>query len=194
MGQEQPPIGALLVVDVQAAFVDGAGAVPGAEPLRAVITRLVDRARSAGAVLVHLQNDGPPGAVDEPGSPGWRLWLPARPGPDELVLRKDSDDGFAGTGLAAELAARGVGGVAVCGVQSEMCVAATARSALAAGLRVVLPHDAHATYDIPAVPGMADAVPAAAVSRVAEWSLGDGLDLVPTADGVTFAAHRRYHV
>jgi hypothetical protein len=31
-----------------------------------------------------------------------------------------------------------------------MCVAATARTALARGFRVVLPHDGHATYDIPA--------------------------------------------
>jgi streptothricin hydrolase len=38
---------------------------------------------------------------------------------------------------------------------SEMCVSATARSALQRGIAVVLAHDAHATYDIPAMPGIA---------------------------------------
>jgi hypothetical protein len=38
---------------------------------------------------------------------------------------------------------------------SEMCVSATARSALQRGIVVVLAHDAHATYDIPAMPGIA---------------------------------------
>ena len=58
------------------------------------------------------------------------------------------------------------------GIQSEMCVAATARGAMARGFTVVLPRDGHTTYDVPA-DGRAPAVPAAQVSRVAEWSLGD---------------------
>ncbi len=62
--------------------------------------------------------------------------------------------------------------VCLVGIQSEMCVAATARGALARGFAVVLPRDGHTTYDVPA-DGGAPAVPAAQVSRVAEWSLGD---------------------
>ncbi|SCK59861.1 Amidases related to nicotinamidase [Streptomyces sp. SceaMP-e96] len=42
----------------------------------------------------------------------------------------------------------------LCGVLSEMCVSATARTALARDFRVVLPHDARATYDIPTAPGI----------------------------------------
>jgi len=61
---------ALIVVDVQVAFVSGVGAVPRAEPLTqavsALVTTLVTKAGAAGAVVVHLQNDGPTGAVDEP--------------------------------------------------------------------------------------------------------------------------------
>lgn len=177
---------ALVVVDAQVAFLDGPGAVPAAGQLALAITELVARARAAGAVLVQLQNDGPPGADDEPDTPGWRLFV--EPGPDEMVIRKTADDGFEGTGLAAALAARRVRSLAVCGVQSEMCVSATARTALALGFRVVIPHDAHATYDIPATPRIAGRVPAAMVSRVAEWALGDGIELVPGAADVTFAA------
>jgi streptothricin hydrolase len=67
---------ALIVVDVQVAFVSGVGAAPRAEPVTqvvsALVTTLVTRARAAGAVIVHPQNDGPARAVDEPGTPAGR--------------------------------------------------------------------------------------------------------------------------
>jgi streptothricin hydrolase len=69
---------------------------------------------------------------------------------------------------------------------SEMCVSATARSALNLGYHVVLPHDGHATYDIPAVEGLADTVPHAMASRVAEWALGDQIDIIAHAADVRF--------
>jgi hypothetical protein len=72
------------------------------------------RARAVGAVVIHLENDGPAGAVDQPGTPGWELYLPV----------------------------------------------------------YVLPHDAHATYDIPAAPDISDVVLPAVASRVAERALG----------------------
>lgn len=75
------------------------------------------------------------------------------------MIRKREDDGFEGTSLEAELMTAGVRALAVCGVMSEMCVLATARRALELDYRVVLPHDAHATYDIPAAPDISDVVP-----------------------------------
>ncbi|PJN39461.1 streptothricin hydrolase [Streptomyces sp. CB02959] len=182
------PVQALLVVDVQSAFVSGAEAVPDAARVLDRTRGLLARARAAGALVVHLQNDGEPGTVDAPRTPGWELHLPVEPGPREHVVRKTEDDGFAGTGLGALLTGAGVTELAVCGVLSEMCVAATARTALVLGHRVVLPHDAHATYDIPAAPGISGTVPAAMSSRAAEWALGDEVEIVPHAAAVPFAA------
>ncbi|WP_031073753.1 isochorismatase family protein [Streptomyces sp. NRRL S-118] len=182
------PVQALLLVDVQTAFVAGAEAVPDAARLLRHSRDLLDRARTSGALVVHLQNDGPRGAADEPGTPGWELFLPVEDHGREVVVRKTEDDGFDGTALGALLDRAGVRAVAVCGVMSEMCVAATARAALARGHRVVLPHDAHATYDIPARPGVSGAVPAVTVSRVAEWSLGDEVEIPAHAADVPFAS------
>jgi nicotinamidase-related amidase len=70
--------------------------------------------------------------------PGWELRLPVRAGPHEVVIRKTADDGFSGTPLAGLLAASGARSLAVCGVMSEMCVSATARTALTLGFRVVV--------------------------------------------------------
>ncbi|MFB7913935.1 cysteine hydrolase family protein [Streptomyces sp. NPDC056061] len=182
------PVEALLVVDVQRAAVRGERAVPEAARLVDRTADLIARARTGGALVVHIQNDGAPGAGDEPGTPGWDLHHPVEAGPAEVVIRKTEDDGFHGTPLGGLLADAGVRALAVCGVMSEMCVQATARTALARGYRVVMPHDAHATHDIPAAPGISGAIPAAAVSRVAEWALGSELDVIARASDLAFAA------
>lgn len=177
---------ALLVVDMQSAFVAGAGAVPSAQELSTVVEGLLRVARESDSLVLHLQNDGPTGAVDEPGSHGWNLHLPVAERTNEVVVRKSADDGFEGTDLTDVLAGHRVDRLAVCGVMSEMCVSATARSALARGYQVVLPHDGHATYDIPAAAGIAGPVPHAMVSRVAEWALGDGIDVIAHAADIRF--------
>ncbi len=176
-------VDALIVVDVQQAFVSGAEAVPASEQLIASIAVLIDKARAANAAVIFLQNDGEAGAPDEPHQTGWELFF--APQPNEYVVRKSEDNGFDGTSLQHILDELEVRSLAICGVLSEMCVAATARAALARGYAVLLPHDAHATYDVPAGPG-SEAVPAAMAARAAEWSLGDEIRIFATADEVDF--------
>ena len=181
-------VDALIVVDMQRAFVTGPGAIPDAPRVRAAIDRLISRAREAGSLVVQLQNDGPGGAVDEPGSTGWELIMEPQPG--ETVLRKREDDGFVGTDLEGLLRNHGVAVLTICGVQSEMCVAATARAALQRKLSVVLPRDAHGTYPVPSDDNGGLAVPADLVARVAEWSLGDEVLVFNSSDDVAFGQHR----
>ncbi|MHA6627447.1 isochorismatase family protein [Pseudonocardia sichuanensis] len=178
------PAQALVVVDVQRGFLLGEHAVPGAVAVLRAVDVLARSARTAGVLVVHLQNDGPPGELDEPRTPGWELALPAAGA--EPVLRKSVDDPFRETRLAELLTAHGVTRLAVCGVLSEFCVSAAARGALERGFGVVLPHDAHATYDVPAAPG-SPGVPAALASRAAEWALGDEIEIVASAADVAFA-------
>lgn len=177
-------VDAVVVVDVQLALFEGAHALPDAATLVAAVECLLCAARTTGAPVVFLQNDGPAGAPDARGAVGWDLAV--RPAPDDTVLAKTADDGFADTGLDTVLQDLGVTRIAICGALSEMCVAATARAALEHGYGVVLPHDAHATYDVPAGPG-STGVPAGLASRAAEWSLGDTVEIVATADEVRFA-------
>jgi nicotinamidase-related amidase len=92
-----------VLVDVQRGFVSGERAVPAAQVLLHALDGLVAAARAGGALVVHLQNDGTVGAPDEPHTPGWEPALDPREG--EPVLRKTEDDPFAGTPLAALLAA-----------------------------------------------------------------------------------------
>ena len=177
------PADALVVVDVQRGWVSGPQAVSGGDALVSALAGAATAARDAGALVVHVQDVGDEDSSVPPGSPGRELVLPVEP--SDVVLPKLTGDAFAGTDLEALLRSRGVRTVAVGGLQSEMCVADTARTALRLGFTVVLPRDAHATRDIPAdgpVPG----VPAAQVARVAEWSLGDEVVVVDRAADVEF--------
>ncbi len=183
ISDSNPLADALLVVDMQNAFVQGPSAVPGHVMLRSAVEALLDKARSAWAPVIFLQNDGPAGALDEPLRPGWKLHFPPLSG--EVVIRKTEDDGFEGTDLDSILTAFGVKNLVICGVLSEMCVAATARAALERGYGVLLPHDAQATYDVPAGPS-SQGVPAAMAARAAEWSLGDEIRICASAREVRF--------
>lgn len=135
--------------------------------------------------MIHLQNDGPPGALDEVNTPGWML--ASQPRADEPVIRKRVDDGFVGTDLEQVLRGHAASTLVLCGVQSEMCVAATARGALARHLTVILPRDSHGAYPIPGEGAHGLAVSGPEVARVAEWSLGDEVVVVDTSDGVAFS-------
>jgi len=176
-------VDALIVVDVQKAFVSGNEAVPASKQLLSAINILIAKARLAKAPIIFLQNDGDIGAADEPFQPGWELLF--SPQADEIVLRKHNDDGFDGTPLQQILNKSRVQTFAICGLLSEMCVAATARAGLELGYGVLLPHDAHATYNVPAGPGSQE-VPAAMAARAAEWSLGDEIIICASSHEVNF--------
>jgi nicotinamidase-related amidase len=176
---------ALIVVDVQVAFVSGVEAVPEHARLLTAIETLIAAARAAAVPVIFLQNDGEPGTADETHQPGWVLHFPPLAG--ESVVRKTADDGFDGTSLHDLLAASAVQTIALCGVQSEMCVAATARAAMQRGYNVILPHDGHATYDVPPGPGGSLKVPASMAARAAEWSLGDEITIPASSVDVRFS-------
>lgn len=184
--QSGAAVQALVIVDMQAAFVTGDQAAPASDQLLVKLGELLERARESAAFVVHLQNDGPPGAVDEPGQPGWELHFPVIESSREVVIRKLEDDGFDGTELDGILRAHGIGRICVVGVMSEMCVLATARAALDRKFGVVLPHDGHATFDIGPAPGTTEGVPARMASRVAEWALGDEVEIIAHTTEIRF--------
>jgi nicotinamidase-related amidase len=175
------PATALLVIDAQSGLLEGDAAVPDAGGVLDRLVLLLAAARAAGSLVIHLQNDGSPGALDEPGQAGWFIHPKAAPASGERVFRKVRDDGFDGTPLADLLTRCGVTRLAVAGLLSEMCVSATVRGAVARGLHVTLVRDAHATYDF-------EEIPAAVVARVAQHALGDEIEVLDTS-AVTFAPY-----
>ena len=137
---------ALVIVDAQRNMLEGSEPVPSAVDVKAALSGLLDKARAARAVVVHVQNDGSSGDPDEPGIAGWELVF--EPAEDEIVVRKDQSDTFAANpDLAGLLKDRQVERVVIAGMQSEFCIEATSRGAVREGFSVLLPRGAHATYD-----------------------------------------------
>ncbi|HWS37137.1 MAG TPA: isochorismatase family cysteine hydrolase [Actinoplanes sp.] len=153
---------ALVVVDVQNSFVD-----PSVAAAVDRIAELVTAARSAGVpvVWVGLGSDpdrpwrtsawlrqGDPDAPygpDEPcvlGTPGAE-WHTVSPEPGEITVVKRAYSGFLGTSLELLLRQEGIGWLAICGLTTECCVAATATDACQLDWPVLIPRDATAAYE-----------------------------------------------
>lgn len=169
---------ALMLIDVQRNMLEPPTPVPAAASIREALQDLLCRAREAGALVIHVQNDGPPGEPDEPGTAGWELVFPA--GAGELTVRKDQPDTFAANpALVKDLAAREITEVVIAGMQSNYCVAESSRGALKHGLQAVLAAGAHATYD--------EDEPASAISAQIERDLAvEGVTVLPSRE-VSFA-------
>ena len=162
---------AMVLIDVQRNMLEAPTPVPSAVSTREALQDLLLRARQAGALVIHVQNDGPPGEPDEPGTDGWQLVFPISSG--ELIVRKDQPDTFAANpALAKELSAKEITEVVIAGMQSNYCVAESSRGALKEGLQEILAAGAHATYD--------EGEPASAISTQIERELAtEGVMVLP---------------
>lgn len=165
---------ALMLIDVQRNMLEPPTPVPSAGSTRDALQDLLLRARTAGALVIHVQNDGVPGDPDEPGTDGWQLVFPADAG--ELIVRKDQSDTFAANpALARELSAQQITEVVIAGMQSNYCVAESSRGALKEGLQAILASGAHATYD--------EGEPAAVISaRIEQELANEGVVVLPCRD------------
>lgn len=133
----------LLLIDLQRNMLEPLEQVPGAERLIGVVAELLERARAAGAAVVHVRHNGEPGAADFTGTPGWELYL--EPVEGETIIDKFAMDAFEGTELA-ELIPPG-SEVVTAGLASDYCVRATVLAGLRQGYAMGLVRGAHAAYD-----------------------------------------------
>ncbi|MCX5214485.1 cysteine hydrolase [Kitasatospora sp. NBC_00240] len=143
---------ALVLVDLQHWITgmpwaprDGAAVLEAAARLRAALTGAGADASPQGPLYVavrHLHADGSDGGADAPAN---ALHPEAAPGPDDLLVTKHGLDAFEGTGLREGLDRLGVTDLVLAGLSTAHGVAATARSAVAAGYRVTVVSDATAS-------------------------------------------------
>jgi nicotinamidase-related amidase len=168
---------ALLVIDVQQALCTGEEAAYDIERVLRTINSVAGKARPAGAPVVFVQHEEDAGSLAF-GTAGWQLADGLAAQPDDLRIRKTQSDSFLKTPLQEVLQARGVTDLVVCGLQSDFCVAATVRGAVALGYRVTLVEDGHSTVDN-------GGRTAAEISAAQNASLRELVALVPAA-GVRF--------
>lgn len=139
---------ALLVVDMQVGLLKGAPK----HDLAGVVERINRLARSVrkrDGRVIFIQHCGPQGDDFEPGTPGSALLPALHRDPADLVVQKHLNDPFAGTDLAARLAAMKPDRVLVTGWATDLCVDATVRSAVSNHRHVVVVTDGHTLADRP---------------------------------------------
>ena len=146
MTQSLAPV---LVIDLQTGMFDGVNEPPihGADDLVAKTRAVTAWARKAGHPVAFVRHDGGAGDGLAPGKPGWPVWPPLGQGADEPTFSKSVGDAFSNPELGAWISGLGAGEVVLLGAQTDQCVAATVKGALAAGLKVTVVADAHGTWD-----------------------------------------------
>lgn len=139
----------LLLIDLQRNMLEPPERVPGAPLLAEAVAELLERARAAGASIVHVRHNGAEDAPDFPGTPGWELYHVPVEG--EAIVDKFAKDAFEGTVLDQLIPIGST--VVTAGLTSDHCVRATVLSGLRRGYAMGLVRGAHAAYDEPGRPG-----------------------------------------
>ncbi|MGW4407826.1 cysteine hydrolase family protein [Nonomuraea sp. NPDC004702] len=174
----------LVLIDYQNTYSTGVMALPDAGQALAAGARLLERARAAGARVVHVVNDGGPGSPYDVRAEIGAISAPVAPRDGEPVVVKTFPDAFHQTELQDVLAGMEAGpDLVLAGFMTHMCVTFTAQGAFRLGYRPTVVADACATRTL-AGPGGAP-LPAGVLHEAALTTIGDLFGLVvPTSDAL----------
>lgn len=169
---------ALVLIDHQREYLDGALALAGMPAAIAELQALLALARAHGVPVFHVVHHGRPGGpAFDPGTPRVEIIPPLAPREDEAVVTKTLPNSFAGTDLHARLQDSGRTELIVAGFMTHGCVSATARAALDLGYRTTIVAAGCATRDLPDPVG-GGVVAAETVQRAALAALADRVAVV----------------
>jgi nicotinamidase-related amidase len=175
--------GVLLIIDAQREYTDGLLPLTGVGPAVDALAVLLEKARIAGAPVVHVRHQTK-GRAFNPSSTGYEIVKQLTPRDGEVIIDKALPNAFTGTELARHLAAAARKNLIVGGFMTHMCVSATVRSATDHGFMSTIAADTVATRDLPDATGGAT-VDAAAINRITLAALSDRFAwVVPTAAAI----------
>jgi nicotinamidase-related amidase len=173
---------ALVIVDIQNDyFPGGLHQLVDPEAAAANARQLLGVFRQSGEPVLHIQHvwDSADAEFMRPGTFGVEIHESVSPVAGEQVIQKANPNSFLETPLEAELRAKGVEHVVVCGMMTSMCVDATVRAAVDLGFEATVAHDACATCDLEFA---GEIIPARQVHGAFLAALGDGYAAVRATD------------
>jgi nicotinamidase-related amidase len=175
--------GILLIIDAQREYTDGLLPLPGVQPAIDALAGLLDKARAAGAPVIHVRHQTK-GRAFNPSSSGYEIVASLAPRAGETIIDKALPNAFAGTDLAKHLAVSGRKNLIVGGFMTHMCVSATVRSATDNGFMSTIASDTVATRDLPDATG-GPTITADAINRITLAALSDRFAwVVPAASQI----------
>lgn len=141
------PNALLVVVDVQVGLDDPWYGQRNNPDCERNIARVLAAWRKTGRSIAYTQHFSErPGSPLRAGEPGSALKEDIGPGRDEPIFPKRSNSAFKAEAFAAAVSEAGLEQLVIVGIATDQCVTATAREALDLGYRVLVVHDACATF------------------------------------------------
>jgi nicotinamidase-related amidase len=177
---------ALVLIDCQNTYTRGVMELDGVSAALDEVATLLDRARTAGIPVIHVQHDGGAGSPYDLGDDIGAIVPLVAPRDGEPVVVKQYPDSFVQTDLDERLKAAGVSNLVLTGFMTHMCVNSTARGAFNLGYAPSVVASATATRSLPGVDGAP--LPASAVQAASLAALSDLFAIVvPDAASITDA-------
>ena len=173
----------LVLIDCQNTYTQGVMELDGVAAALDEAAVLLDRARSAGIPVIHIQHsDGPGSLYDIEGESG-AIVTRVAPRDGEAVVVKQYPNSFVETDFDEKLKAVGASNLVIAGFMTHMCVNSTARGAFNNGYAPTVVAAATATRSLPGPDG--EPVPAAVLQSASLAGLADLFAVVvPGAAGI----------
>ena len=168
------------MIDLQNEYLAGPIALPDAASAITSAAKLLARARGAGAAIIHIAHKGRAGGLFDRDAERGAIVSALAPLKDEPVIEKGLPNAFAGTDLAAQLAAIGRKDLVLAGFMTHMCISSTARAGLDLGYRITVDADSCATRDLP--DGRGGTIAATTINEVALAELSDRFAIIARGD------------
>lgn len=137
---------ALLLIDIQQGLVNSPDGLYEAETIIGRCADLLQRARSAGVPVLHVQHSEE-GSELERLSPDWYHHPSVAPKGNEPIIEKTTSSAFVSGELDMRLKEAGIKQLVIAGLQTDYCIDTNCRVARNLGYEVVLAADAHSTFD-----------------------------------------------
>ncbi|MUL66935.1 cysteine hydrolase [Mycobacterium sp. CBMA 234] len=162
---------ALVLIDCQNTYTRGVMELEGVQAALDETAALLDRARTAGIPVIHIQHDSGPGSPYDIRADIGAIVDQVAPRGDEPVIVKQFPNSFVQTDLDQRLKALGASNLLLAGFMTHMCVNSTARGAFSLGYAPTVVAAATATRTLAGPDG--EAVPAAALQAASLAGLAD---------------------
>jgi nicotinamidase-related amidase len=161
----------LVMIDCQNTYTYGVMELEGVQAALDEAAILLDRARTAGIPIIHVQHsDGPGSLYDIEGESG-AIVTRVAPREGETVVVKQYPNSFVHTDLEDKLKAVGAENLVIAGFMTHMCVNSTARGGFNLGYAPTVVAAATATRALPGPNG--EPVPAAAMQAASLAGMAD---------------------
>lgn len=161
----------LVMIDCQNTYTQGVMELDGVQAALDEAATLLDRARTAGIPIIHVQHsDGPGSLYDVDGESG-AIVTRVAPREGESVVVKQYPNSFVRTDLDEKLKAVGAQNLVIAGFMTHMCVSSTARGGFSLGYAPTVVASATATRALPGVAG--ESIPAAAMQSASLAGMAD---------------------